>query len=662
MKNKKYILAIGCALTMGLTSCSDWLDVNVDEDNPNNKSVLVENRVPWIQRMYMYSKGVTDYRTSAIAGALYSTNGNVNTAAVTWNFANGLTTTSYQTFFVETASNLQDLYDKAKEEGAYHYMAVSDVYHAMGFMDMLDLYGEIPYTNALGSSPVPTYDDGKTIFNGCIAKLDEAIELFGQTQANGATPLSSGDMLLGGDANKWIKLCYALKARYLLRLSKKSDLFDPTTILSCLDKAMQSNDDNALLPCYNDGADVTDYLFGDPVMTNGHWDCIAYGATQRTSKYYYDLLTNMRGAGVEDPRFTKIVPAAMSNITLGTDGKVASYKWQRSLPVDAHGDCERLQAGGAASIVAPTWASSTVKKAYKISDDAKREAFAEGMRKIHEVTINEDTVKVTYPKGSVYVNSDNYILAGDTVYVSLRNNSMLTGNSSRGDKDMYWYFQSSAAMTANAVGSTGSFQVRPNSDFEIMTYAECCFIKAEVEFRQNNKTEALSAYKKGIQANIDMMQDKLTEWKSAGYENPDMWPMDEGKITAYMASDAVCQNASELTMQDIMLQKYVALGFSIENWNDMRRFNYSAGNIGDFGVVYPNFDRSVMFTGTDKLKGTSKTDPQYWPRRYRLPATLELSYNETNALIANSHAEDTDIWSYPVWWDCASDSEYESYR
>ena len=93
----------------------------------------------------------------------------------------------------------------------------------------------------------------------------------------------------------------------------------------------------------------------------------------------------------------------------------------------------------------------------------------------------------------------------------------------------------------------------------------------------------------------------------------------------------------------------------------MRRFNYSAGNVGSFGVVYPDFDRSVMFTGQDKLTGTSKTDVRYWPRRFRLPGTLELSYNEANAKAVNRHCEDPDIWSMPVWWDCETDAEYEGY-
>lgn len=660
MKSLKYMMAAGCLLTLGLSSCSDFLDVNVDPDKPNNTTAEVANRVPWIQRMFMYSAGITNYRTSMIAGVLYSTSGTHGPAAVTWNFAAGTTTSSYQTWFVETAANLNDLYDKAKAENAYHYMAVADIYHALGFMEMLDLYGEMPYTEALGNSPVPAYDDGKTIFNGCIAKLDEAIELLGKTQPATATPLSKGDLMNGGDAQKWLKLAYGLKARYLLKLSKKAE-FDPDAILDCLSKGPQSIDDNSVMPCYNSGQDVTDYLMGDPIMTNGNWNCVAYSATQRITKYYTDLLTNMRGAGVEDPRYTKIVPAVMTNIKLDENGKVQSYGWARSKGVDCHGDCERLKAMGWNSIVAPTWKSKDNVIKYNIKDQAQREAFAAEIGKIHKTVVNKDTVKVTYQAGSVFVNSSNYAYAGDTAYVSLRSNSKLTGNQSKEENDVNWYFSTDDALNAGAVGSTGSFQTRPVSDFEIMTYHEACFIKAEVLYRKGDKAGALAAYKAGIKAHLDYMQKKLTAWKGQGFSNPDMLPMDDAKIAAYLASAAVCQNAGDLKMSDIMLQKYVAMGCSLENWNDMRRFNYSAGNIKDFGVVYPGMDRSVLFTGTDKLKGTSKDDPKYWPRRWRLPATLELSYNEAQALAANKHAEDTDIWSYPVWWDCETDAEYEGY-
>ena len=74
---------------------------------------------------------------------------------------------------------------------------------------------------------------------------------------------------------------------------------------------------------YNNST-VTDYLYGDPVVTNGNFDYAAYGSANRISKYYYNLLTNMRGSGVVDPRMSKIVPASMANVQLEWfNGKVS---------------------------------------------------------------------------------------------------------------------------------------------------------------------------------------------------------------------------------------------------------------------------------------------------------------------------------------------------
>jgi hypothetical protein len=166
----------------------------------------------------------------------------------------------------------------------------------------------------------------------------------------------------------------------------------------------------------------------------------------------------------------------------------------------------------------------------------------------------------------------------------------------------------------------------------------------------------------GIQSHLRMMQAKLTEWQNTyGVTNPDMRPMDESDISAYLASNAVCQNAGDLKMSDIMLQKYVAMGCSIENYNDMRRFNFSAGNIGSFGVVYPGYQRGPLFQGDVQLTGGSPTDPRYWMRRWPLPPTYEIQYNSVNTLALNPHATDPNISSMPVWWDCATDDEYYGY-
>lgn len=664
MKNFKYIL-IACSILIASASCKKWLDVNTDPDNPNNATVLVQNRLPWIQHFYQYTSGVANFRTATQAGVYYSNSSSGNPLSTTWSSQTG-NTTPYQTFFVQVASNLNDLYNTAQKQNANYYMAAANVFHALGFMQMLDIYGEMPYTEAIASIANPGFDDGKTIYNGCIAKLNEAIDLFSKPQEV-LPPLSAGDLWSGGDVNKWIKFCYGLKARYMLKLSKKSNLYNADSILYFLSKGPQSNADNIIGPGLNNST-VTDYLFTDPVVTNGNWDYAGYGSNQRISHYYYNLLTNMRNAGITDPRMTKIVPAAMTNIQLDATGKVIAYSWNRSKGVDSYGSADRLKKGGAASIAVTSYAAANTNIKYTIADAADRASFIAAQTQAgRPFTVSGNDVTVTYKAGSIFVNSTNYIYAGDTAYVNMRSNSIATATTPPGvtqsQTDVNWYLQSAPAFTAGAVGSTGSFQIRPVSDQEILTYHEMCFIKAEVYMRKGDAANAYTAYRAGIQAHLDMMQAKLTQWQAGGYttRNPDMAPMDPAIISTYMQSNAVCQGAGALTMSDIMLQKYVAMGCSIENWNDMRRFNYSAGNVAGYGVVYPDFDRGPLFTGQALYTSASKTDARYWPRRWMLPTTLELNYNAVNALAINKHATEQSIWSMPVWWDCASDEEYYGY-
>jgi hypothetical protein len=688
MKSSKYII-LGFILMVGLGSCKKWLSVNTDPDNPNNQSVPIQNKLPWIQNYWKEPAGVTNMRTSCISGVIYAIAASQNTLSTTWQCTNANSTTPYQAFFVGVSSNITDLYNTAKKQGAYQYMAAADVFHALGYMEMLDLYGEMPYTQGGTGIPSPVPDDGKTIFNGCMAHLNEAISLFSKTQEAGTPSLSAGDILNNGDVSKWIKMCWGLKARYMLKLSKKTNLYNADSILYCLSKGPQSNADNVVEQNFNNNAN-TDFLEGDPISANGNYDFAGYGSNQRITEYYYNLLTNLRGAGVVDPRMPKIVPASMDSVVLNpSTGKVSSYKWLRSIGVNSYnptdknpaplGEPNRLVKGGAASIATVTYASAPTNVIYPFTSStamADHPAFVASLIAAGKVPKNGSNpgdfadsgnyVRVTYKPGSIYIASTNYIQAGDTVYVNLRSNSLATTGVAQPANDVTFY-PTLASYNAGVVASTGSFQIRPVSDMELLMYHEMCFIKAEVYMRKGDAASAYTAYRAGIQAHLDYMQSKLNQWKgsydktSSGIANPDMNPMDQTATNTYLASNAVAQSAGTLTMSDIMLQKWISMGCSIENWNDMRRFNFSAGNVGSFGVVYPGYQRGPLFTGQAQLTGGSPTDPRYWIRRFALPPAYEIQYNFIHTTALNAHATDPNIWSMPVWWDCATDDEYFGY-
>ena len=621
---KKLIhIAFGLALVFGMSSCEDYLDVNTDPDNPVSETVSPQLRLPWIQNYYAYAWGTASMRTNTIAGIMTQTGGTAaNSLLSSWNPAQSSCTTIYQNFYLGAGVNIDPLIEKAETEGAYHYEGAAYCIKAMGFMMMLDLHGELPVQEAFTGKTNPAYDDGKTMYELCMGYLDKAIENFGKQQNTTAPALSAGDLWNGGEVSKWLKLCYGLKARYLLKLSKKADLYDPEAILTALNSAPQSNDDNTIMKHYNVEGDEVNFTVSDPYQASVIWDCTGYGSTQRLTRWYVNLLTNefTGGSGVKDPRLSKLVPAMMTNVKLNADGKITANEWIRDAGVDVIHSTTRAEGGPVAAL-------------FVTGGETGYNKEKGGFMITYDLSKADNETKTKFIAD-----------AGDTIYVNLRSNGM--ANSGRNTTDMYYYTDAKS----DYVGGTGTFYARPNSDSDILTYSEMCFIKAEVLFRKGDTDGALDAYQKGIKANFDRMQAKLKSWEAEGTKNPDQKPMDESEISTYMASSSVCQNAASLTLFEIMRQKIIALGINTENWNDMRRLDYD----------YVDYDRPQDFTAVSKIVGTSKNEPTYWFRRFS-QSTHESNYNLTQLKASNKQAMTDPIWSCPVWWDCATDNEYYGY-
>lgn len=598
MKKIKYIGLFLLGL-LSISSCNDYLDVNVDPNTASSSFASVDSRLAGMQHYFEYGYETAGLRSSLIAGTLTRTysSGNAHNQLCAWDPILSSAITPYQMWFIGCGSNVNELIIKAQGEEAWHYVGAAKLIHAMGFMLMTDWYGEMPYTEAFGSTGNPKYDSGETIFKGCLAELDEAIKFFEKTQPATATKLAAGDGWNSGDVQKWIKLAYGMKARWLNNLSKKSKLYDPAAILAALDKAAQSNSESAVITHYNLTADTDkDILISDPLKTSILYDGIGMNTYFLPTKWYIDLLTNTftGGSGVEDPRTDKLIPSAQFNI----NGQI---KLVRSKGVDMINSDIRLNNG-------PILGT-------------------------YNATSHKWTVNTTNPSRK-----------GDSVYVNLRSQGAMYYTLVNGD-DTY-------KGTDGRIQSTGTYYTRPDAPGHLMTYPELCFIKAEVLFRKGEKGAALTAYKTGIRTHMELMNLKLSQYPSTDNLNKSAIPTTQ--IDAFLASAAVAQSADQLTMAKIMQQKYIACSYSLQNWNDMRRFNYSAGNIGSYGVVYPDFDRPKEFsqTAATKMIGTNKSDERYWFRRIA-QCSYERSYNSNNLNASNPEALLDKIWSYPVWWDTA---------
>lgn len=93
------------------------------------------------------------------------------------------------------------------------------LFRAIYFAQMTETFGDIPYKDALHAEQdgrTPIYDKQEDIYDGLLQELEEANSLL--DAANGKI---DGDIIYGGDANKWKKLANAYHLRLLIHLSKK---------------------------------------------------------------------------------------------------------------------------------------------------------------------------------------------------------------------------------------------------------------------------------------------------------------------------------------------------------------------------------------------------------------------------------------------------------
>lgn len=139
---------------------------------------------------------------------------------------------------------------KASVDQAPIYEGISKVLMAIYLGNTTDLWGDVPYSEAFqgAANLQPKYDKAQDLYDTVQGMLTSAISYLQQPASGTDASLSSSDYFFGGDANAWLKVAWALKARYTLRLSNVNTNW-ATDVISIIESAplMSSNSDNMAL-------------------------------------------------------------------------------------------------------------------------------------------------------------------------------------------------------------------------------------------------------------------------------------------------------------------------------------------------------------------------------------------------------------------------------
>ncbi|HEX2920072.1 MAG TPA: SusD/RagB family nutrient-binding outer membrane lipoprotein [Bacteroidales bacterium] len=124
-------------------------------------------------------------------------------------------------------------------------LAIIDLHVVYAYQNLVDIFGDIPYNQALKIDSVsPTYDDASFIYQDLIRRVNDAIANLNPD----AGSFGDADLIYGGDVASWIKFANTLKVKLGITLADYDPAVSRTTVESAVAGGIfESPADNAEL-------------------------------------------------------------------------------------------------------------------------------------------------------------------------------------------------------------------------------------------------------------------------------------------------------------------------------------------------------------------------------------------------------------------------------
>ncbi len=236
MKNLKIYLTV---LVFALSSCSEDVLNDIDT-NPNQindvplRTLLTQIQVSYVTEV---AGGGTALNTYYLSEQNTFVLGENRLEAVQ-SVGGGLWSQAYQSL-----NNLAILKQKAVAANANTYAGIADVYRALNLAALTDLFGDIPYSEALRSDIInPAFDSSTSIYAEIQNVLDQAIANL--EKEPGLLAPKGDDLIFGGNKALWIKTAYGLKARMYNRLSNLDPAGSATNAQAAVSKSFANDNEN----------------------------------------------------------------------------------------------------------------------------------------------------------------------------------------------------------------------------------------------------------------------------------------------------------------------------------------------------------------------------------------------------------------------------------
>ncbi|MBK7232548.1 MAG: SusD/RagB family nutrient-binding outer membrane lipoprotein [Saprospiraceae bacterium] len=223
----KKILVLFIFILLTGTSCSDWLDINTDPNNPTE--VPADLILPNAQMQIAGAVG-GDY---AILGGIWSQHWTQSHIASQYKDIDSYDLTDkdfeidWSELYSDALVDLAEIKSKSSAAGEWNSFLQATCLEAYTFQILADLYDKIPLKEALQGSAnlTPKFDNGKEVYDELFARIDAAL---GKDFNSSNVVKVTSDLLFGtqdkaAQIDSWKRFANTLKLKLLLRQTESAN-------------------------------------------------------------------------------------------------------------------------------------------------------------------------------------------------------------------------------------------------------------------------------------------------------------------------------------------------------------------------------------------------------------------------------------------------------
>ena len=312
------------ALVVSACSTKEFLDINRDPNNP--LTIETSKLLPTAESGMGYALSIGNGSLGGLSHILevYVHRVVTRSAQDQYNYTGqGFYIGSNWISMYQTAfENLEQIIKIATPKGDLRYAGIAKILKAYGYSQMVDAYGDIPYSeaNKLDSGiRYAKFDDDATIYPKLLSLLDEGIADLNNTSALNLNKPAADDVIYQGSVTKWVKAANTIKLKLYTQIRKVQNVqAQVTALLNNPANLISQTSESFLIPYGPNGStDDRNPAFGD------------YTATQRDnhiSPWFYETLKginqNMFTQGIPDPRMPYYIYNQMATASTLTPDKV----------------------------------------------------------------------------------------------------------------------------------------------------------------------------------------------------------------------------------------------------------------------------------------------------------------------------------------------------